>query len=514
MRTTTRLRTPFFSPTWLPTWSALTVGLALSAAGQAQAQVAQSDAPPAQVAQADAPPTRVAQATPVPTPSPAPAAPATPTPPDATAPAEPAATPPAADGPPLSQTQQEQVHQMMMSMPKVFVFDGYLRAGFGVNVKGGDQDAFQAPGAFAKYRLGNETETYGEIGLTANVINPDHADGAWLKTTVKLALVAPRNSTFDTLNAFAVREGWAQAGHVIESKPDMTFWAGQRFYRREDSHIIDFFFYDMSGYGAGFEDLKVGDKMKLAVAYLGGSGEYGMGAMQSDIGRLAKNTLDLRLYNVPAGNGTLEFWLIPTLAARGSLAENVANNRSGIGGGVFHRMPIMGGDNLLAAEFGIGGAANFSSGQDQSIAHNGWMLRFVDRSTFQLSPELALQATGVFQLDNRNGSANGSGGNMWISAGARPVYNITKHLGFAAEGGVDVVKAEAAPGATVDTGVLGKLTVAGLIRMGTGYYSRPELRAYVTSAFWNDAIKGQVGGPAFATDNFGLTMGVQMESWW
>jgi maltoporin len=46
------------------------------------------------------------------------------------------------------------------------------------------------------------------------------------------------------------------------------------------------------------------------------------------------------------------------------------------------------------------------------------------------------------------------------------------------------------------------------------FWSRPELRAFVTTAFWNDSIKGAVGGPAYATDTFGLTAGVQMESWW
>ena len=75
-------------------------------------------------------------------------------------------------------------------------------------------------------------------------------------------------------------------------------------------------------------------------------------------------------------------------------------------------------------------------------------------------------------------------------------------------------EAEAAPGTTVDTGVVGKLTVAPLIRPGMDFWARPELRAFVTAAAWNNAVKGAVGGPAFANDNFGLTAGVQMESWW
>jgi maltoporin len=37
-----------------------------------------------------------------------------------------------------------------------FEFHGYFRSGFGLNSKGGQQVAFEAPGAQAKYRLGNE----------------------------------------------------------------------------------------------------------------------------------------------------------------------------------------------------------------------------------------------------------------------------------------------------------------------------------------------------------------------
>ena len=300
---------------------------------------------------------------------------------------------------------------------------------------------------------------------------------------------------------------------VIESKPETSFWAGERFYRRKDVHINDFFFQDMSGYGAGFEDMKVGEKSKLAVAYLGGSNQdTPMGGGAFDLGRLAKNTLDLRLYDIPAGSGSLELWLIPTLAAKGNSGEN---NRSGIGGGVFYSMPFMGGFNEVSAEFGIGGAANFSSGIDTGIAENGWLFRVVDRAVVQVNAKMSMMWTGILQFDNKDGNPDGSTdsslGNMWISAGARPVYNFTKHTAIAVEGGIDVVKPQT-DGA--DTGFVGKLTVAPMIRPGTGFWDRPELRAFVTAAVWNDTVKGQVGGPAFATDNFGLTAGVQMEIWW
>lgn len=415
---------------------------------------------------------------------------------------------PAPSGSDLSETQMDQVRKMVSGMPKMWEFHGYLRSGIGINHKGGDQEAFQAPGAFSKYRLGNETETYGEIGLTTNWINPEK-DGAWFKTEVMLAIVAPRNSTFDTLDAIAVRQGYAEAGKIVESKPDLSFWAGQRFYRRKDVHITDFFHHDMSGYGAGFQDYKLGEgKTKLSVAYLGSSIEYDDPMMGSDLGRLVKNTLDIRVHDIEVGKGSLEIWLNPALVLDGSLDEA---NRGGVGGGVFYTSPMKGGFNEISVEFGLGASANFSSGLDRGIDSSGWLLRLVDRAVLQLDEKLSLMATGVVQLDNRNGDADGSGGNLWISAGARPVYMLGKYTGIAAEAGIDIVKPEM-DGA--DTGFLGKVTVAPLIRPGKDFWARPELRAFVTAAFWSESIQGAVGGAPFADDKFGITAGVQMEAWW
>ncbi|HEY0191380.1 MAG TPA: carbohydrate porin [Kofleriaceae bacterium] len=481
------------------------MGVALSVAGTAHAQTAPSAPPSTATSDSDR--------------SPAPA----PTSTDPTVGIQPAdGTPVIQPPPPPSEQLRENdplqakladmIRKEMGAAPKLVEYHGYLRAGISENIKGGDADAFQAPGAYSKYRLGNEVETYGEFELDNNWINPDHND-TWFKTAIKLAFVAPRNSTFDTLSAIAIREAYAQTGHVIASHPELTFWAGQRFYRRRDSHIIDFFYQDMSGYGAGFEDLKIGDKAKLAVAYLGGSRDYNATETQSDIGRLYKSTVDIRFYDIPAGPGSLEVWLIPTGAAQGSLG-GASGNHSGIGGGLFYFIPFMGGFNEISAEYGYAGAANLSSGIDV-IASDGWLFRVVERAVIQATPNLSMMWTGVFQLDNKDGSPNGStdssAGNMWVSVGARPVYNFTKYTGIAVEGGVDIVKSQAQGS---DTGVLGKLTVAPLIRPGMDFWARPELRAFFTAAAWSNSIKGQVGGAAYSTDTVGFTAGVQMESWW
>jgi len=59
------------------------------------------------------------------------------------------------------------------------------------------------------------------------------------------------------------REAYGEAGHIFDGHPEISVWAGQRFYRRKDVHITDFFFQDMSAYGAGFQDL--GHQMRICL---------------------------------------------------------------------------------------------------------------------------------------------------------------------------------------------------------------------------------------------------------
>src|SRR6266436_4482000 len=83
-----------------------------------------------------------------------------------------------------------------------FEFHGYLRSGYGLNSKGGQQVAFQAPGAGAKYRLGNETETYGELTLVNNWLNPARdADKAWFHTEAMIEANTSNSASYSNLNS-------------------------------------------------------------------------------------------------------------------------------------------------------------------------------------------------------------------------------------------------------------------------------------------------------------------------
>src|SRR5215469_3801583 len=73
--------------------------------------------------------------------------------------------------------------EKLQEQMKNFEFHGYFRSGYSLNGKGGQQVAFQAPGADAKYRLGNEAGTYAELIFVNNWINPEHtSDKAWIRS--------------------------------------------------------------------------------------------------------------------------------------------------------------------------------------------------------------------------------------------------------------------------------------------------------------------------------------------
>src|SRR5262249_59866261 len=104
-----------------------------------------------------------------------------------------------------------------------FEFHGYFRSGYGQNSAGGQQVAFQAPGAGAKYRLGNEAETYGEFIFVNNWLNPDRATyKAWMKTEVMLAANTSNSASYASFpygfrnDEFRLREAFINAGDCLQ----------------------------------------------------------------------------------------------------------------------------------------------------------------------------------------------------------------------------------------------------------------------------------------------------------
>ncbi len=408
-------------------------------------------------------------------------------------------------------------------LPQPFEFHGYLRSGFGMNSDGGKMEAFIAPGAGAKYRLGNEAETYGEIAFTHNWLRLDDPTlKPYVRTTVMMSYSTGENFSYDSLNNqaqgndVALRQAFVEMGNVIEWAPDVRFWAGQRYYQRHDVHINDFYFLDMSGYGGGVEDIPVGGIGKLSLAWLGGSVDH----YETPHGNVAKQNFDVRLTDVKAPLGKLSFWFDYAYTKGGDVINAIEEDGSkvhiqtanGWAAGLIHRTgeeAVFGGYNEFAIQYGRGAAYNFGSTLDFSgpDLRDAERFRVTDSVMIQPSPHFAMQAVGVYE-DTKYGGADSR--NRWISLGARPIYFFNDRFSVALEGGIDWDKSE--PLGT--NGHLWKITLAPQISLGNKFFSRPVLRAFVTYAGWSDGFKGYVGGTAFEHDTAGLTYGLQAETWW
>jgi maltoporin len=407
-----------------------------------------------------------------------------------------------------------------------FEFHGYFRSGYGLNSEGGQQVAFQAPGADAKYRLGNEAETYGEFILVNNWLNPEqNTDKAWLKTEVMIEANTSNYASYANFpngvgsDQFRLREAFVRAGHIFESQPDAKFWAGERYYRRQHIEIDDFYPLDMSGYGAGAEDVNVGVG-KLAVAFLAGA--------RPDIvtqnGNYAKSNIDVRLYDLKGPAGLWAAWF-DFATARGGTAQNGSTlpsgtafpTANGYAVGLRHqRLEWHGGYHAFSIQYGKGAASNFSTSLDNPgpyLTHSERLL-IAEHLLFQANDRFAVMPIFIFQ--RKRDGLPGHGFNDWASFGARPEIFFNKYVSLAFEAGFDHTEGfvTTANGNTQFDGWLRKFTIAPQIGAGRKFFSRPVLRVFLTYANWSNGFRGLVGGIPFEDRTSGLTYGVQTETWW
>jgi maltoporin len=418
-----------------------------------------------------------------------------------------------------------------------FEFHGYFRSGYGLNSAGGQQVAFEAPGADAKYRLGNEAETYAELIFVNNWLNPDHIiDKAWMKTEFMIEANTSNSANSASFpngvgnDQFRFREAFVQAGNIFESQPDAKFWAGERYYRRQHIDIDDFYPLDMSGYGAGVEDLHVGIG-KLAVAFVN--------AARPDIvtqnGNLEKSNIDVRLYDMKGPAGLWGVWFDYATSKGGTLSSistltgatspTTVPTTDGYAFGFRHqRLEWHGGYHTLSAQYGTGAASNFSNpGNGTTIAtptpfiDQSRQLLVTEQVVFQPNDRFAMMPIFVFQRTKDGNPLHPW--DEWVSFGARPEIFFTKYISLALEGGFDHTHCLAGCMNQADSpigpydGWLRKFTIAPQIGVGRKFFSRPVIRAFLTYASWSDAFRGLVGGVPFMNRTSGLTYGVQGETW-
>ncbi|MEN8157863.1 MAG: carbohydrate porin [Bacteroidota bacterium] len=403
-----------------------------------------------------------------------------------------------------------------------FGYGGYIRSGFGVDGQGKPLDVFKAPNSEAKYRLGNESETYAETVFKYFLQDENEA---LFETNMRLAFVAPTSSSNSFETTISVREAFVKATGLLRSHKELSFWAGQRFYSQIEVHIKDYFPRDMTGFGGGFEGLALGESMRLAVAYLGGSIDQlnpdGTVKPENQFS-FNKSTLDINLYDIDVGFGKIGLTLDLSMFHGDSLVTaadtyHVSNDR-GWSAGIYHEKGFEGGRNYLHLFYGTGAAENGMALITQPmgitlqpgdiINPDGFRrFRVVNDLKVDFGPRFSMLGLLMYQKLNNNMPQN----NIldWYTAGVRPVWFFNRYFSLVGELGVDYTSQEG-----LEDGSLFKMTLAPQLSPFNRILTRPALRAYVTWASWSDSFMGDVAPLSFPDQTHGISVGLQMEVWW
>ena len=409
-------------------------------------------------------------------------------------------------------------------------FHGYARSGIGWTGSGGEQQCFQATGAQSKYRLGNECETYAEIKLGQEVWK--EGDKSFYFDTNVAYSVAQQNDWEGTDPAF--REANVQGKNLIEWLPGSTIWAGKRFYQRHDVHMIDFYYWDISGPGAGIENIDLGfGKLSMAATRSSESGGSATFADRDALGNriydniVPNDVFDVRLAQMEINpGGTLElgvdyghtnvpdkYYLQPDASKDGWMftAE--------------HTQSILKGYNKFVLQYATDAMTSNGKGVPQggSINNDGSMWRVLDHGAVSLADDWDMMYVAMYQdinLDNNNGT-------KWWTVGVRPMYKWTPIMSTLLEVGYDNVKSQK----TGDSNNQYKITLAQQWQAGDSIWSRPAIRLFATYAKWDekwgyangDSGAGYTSGVAYNDtsaktfsrgDSDEWTFGAQMEIWW
>ncbi len=301
-------------------------------------------------------------------------------------------------------------------------FHGYARSGIGWTGSGGEQQCFKATGAQSKYRLGNECETYAELKLGQELWK--EGDKSFYFDTNVAYSVNQQDDWEDTSPAF--REANIQGKNLIDWLPGSTLWAGKRFYQRHDVHMIDFYYWDISGPGAGLENVDLGFG-KLSIAATRNSEKDGSYTFSNnDTKKFVKNTandvFDVRLAGLETNPGGVLELGVDYGRANPQDDYRLADGASKDGWMWTgeHTQSIWGGFNKFVVQYATDSMTSWNSGHSQgsSIDNNGSMIRVLDHGAMDFNDDWGLMYVAMYQdvdLDSKNGST-------WYTVGVRPMY--------------------------------------------------------------------------------------------
>lgn len=374
---------------------------------------------------------------------------------------------------------------------------------------------FKAPGAGSKYRLGNECETWIELGFYDTV---SFENGVTMHNQIRPVFTAPNNRDIEYLR---LDEAYTEFSGILNDT--LSVWAGRRFYERYDSHMSDYFFFNMSGTGAGFRNLSLGGG-KLSYSYL--FDRVNPSTINGD-DTLLFDSHDLR-FVTPTQRGELTlFTNMMTLHSHHFSTGLNYPSTSGFAYGLLYKdkeitkeLFGMKGENVTGIFYGEGiakGAGSLSPYyQDsyvESILATGNAIDKAQTWRFINYNDFANDTWGMMSnivYETRDEEAFSATKQSWFSAGIRPYWFFHHNGRLVGELGVDRVHNDT-DGSLY---LLSKGTVALEAALDKGIWKRPVLRLFYTHAEWSQSAKGKIATAYYADQTDGDNLGIQLEYWW
>ena len=456
-------------------------------------------------------------------------------------------------------------------------FNGYLRSG--VSAKNITTD----DGQVAKLgRAGYENNTYGEISLGSNLAQVD--DTVWTVNTT-MAFKAYYNRDWQAVEnsntgasissdgksiyngksyaetfQYAFRQAYLNVKGLFDWDKDANVWVGKRYYRR-DSYLTGIEYFNISGFGAGIQDLSAGAG-KLSLAWFrrdDGDNSYKFENIANDqLAAIKRGMTSLQIfdvqYNMPLWSDASFLidatYLVPQRDAytnhyNGIKPANDYGNGSILGLELTQGM--LGGFNKTVLTIAHGSNARWGNfGFDSWIDNSGasdtatrWSLRNFGDIKLSDNIGLAHHVYGYYVSgfdDNKTLDRSYKGFNVIV----HPYFKLTKMTKIYADVGVYAQSTNAVEsrkngidGRTIGTTEQGQRYTIGyaISPDSMNFWSRPEIRIYATYLHGNDNsmnFQGEKYSDVFVgTDKDGKTFtncsgkqtsafnaGVMFEAWW
>ncbi|PNH77775.1 maltoporin [Vibrio diazotrophicus] len=398
-------------------------------------------------------------------------------------------------------------------------FHGYVRAGLGASTDGGGTKAGDEFNKTTLGRLGNEYDTYSEIGLGQELFNKD-GRSMYFESMFEMSSdgnLETESSKKDSAN-FAIKQLNIQAKGYIPASPEAVIWAGKRFYQRHDIHIIDTKYWNVSGYGVGVENIKL-DTGALSTAIIRADNKlstWDSSGNETSYGDLNTYFLDMRYSGYAPWEGSwtefgIDYALVNPTDEQEALTEDLKNGL------------------MLTAEI----SQSFSMGwnkfvlqyMDKGLAQNaisqggGWYdiwsgdvseakgYRFISTGDLNITDNFIINHVLTYGQAQDHGD--------WLdkedlfSFVARPTYNWSAYNKTIFEVGYFDQEKTWDSGST-DKSSGTKFTIAHAISAGDSIMARPEIRFFASYFKDNENDNTFDNGKSADTINFG----VQVEAWW